>query len=57
MDAMFLCNVISKYEKCPDCGSSYDTTDLQCSLENEIITITCKCGFKKRIDKNNNEIN
>lgn len=57
MDAMSLCNVISQYEECPDCGSSYDTTDLQCSLENEIITITCNCGFKKRVDENNKEIN
>lgn len=48
--------IIGKYKKCPNCGASYKTNDIQTSLENEIITISCKCGFKKRVDKHNKEV-
>lgn len=48
--------IIRAYKKCPNCGSSYKDTDLQCSLANEIITITCKCGFFKKVDENNKEV-
>lgn len=48
--------IIKKYKKCPNCGSSYKDTDLQMSLENEIVTITCKCGFLKKVNENNKEV-
>lgn len=48
--------IIGKYKKCPQCGSSYKDTDLQFSLANEIITISCKCGFLKKVDEHNKEI-
>lgn len=44
-------NIIKKYKKCPKCGVSYKTTNLSCSLENEIITISCKCGWEKNRQK------
>lgn len=49
-------NIIRKYKKCPNCGSSWKDTKLQVELENEIITISCECGFLKRVDENNKEI-
>ena len=56
MDGWTFSRIVGKYKKCPKCGSSYKDTDLQCSLENEIITISCKCGFLKKIDEHNKEI-
>lgn len=43
--------IINKYKKCPNCGASYKTTDLQCALENEVITISCKCGWCKKVSE------
>jgi len=48
--------VSRKYKKCPNCEASYKDTKIQITLENEIITIKCKCGFYKQVDKNNNII-
>jgi len=56
MNGFIFRNVVRKYKKCPKCGSSYKDTDLQCSLENEVITISCKCGFLKKVDEHNKEI-
>lgn len=56
MNAIAFTNIIKKYKKCPNCGASYKTTDLQCSLEEEIVTISCKCGWEKKVDENNKEI-
>ena len=56
MNAFIFGSIVRKYKKCPNCGSSYKDTDLQCSLENEVITISCKCGFLKKVDEHNKEI-
>lgn len=56
MNGSIFSSVVRKYKKCPQCGSSWKDTDLQCSLENEVITISCKCGFLKKVDENNKEI-
>ncbi len=56
MNGWSFTRIINKYKKCPECGASYKTTDLQHSLENEIITISCKCGWKIKVDENNKEI-
>ena len=48
--------ITRKYKKCPKCGASWKTTSLQCSLENEVIHITCTCGFSKYVDENNAEV-
>lgn len=56
MDATSFSNIIKKYKNCPGCGSSYKETNLKCSLENEFVTISCTCGFLKRVDKDNKEI-
>lgn len=50
-------SVVKKNKKCPSCGSSWKEDKLQCSLEDEIITINCECGFLKRVDENNKEVN
>lgn len=49
-------NVIRKYKKCPSCGSSNKDTKLQLDLTDGVITISCECGFLKKVDKDNNEI-
>lgn len=49
-------SVVKKYKKCPKCGSSYKDTDLQVQLKNEIIEISCICGFLKCVDENNKEL-
>lgn len=53
MDALKFLNVIHKYEKCPECGSNWEETDLQVQLKNEVVEISCKCGFLKYVDENN----
>lgn len=45
--------IIGKYKTCPNCGASYKTNDIQTSLKDEIITISCKCGFIKKVDEYN----
>lgn len=49
-------NVVRKYKKCPNCGSSWKDTKLKVELKDEIVTINCECGFLKRVDENNKEI-
>lgn len=56
MNGWTFSRIIGKYKKCPNCGASYKTNDIQTSLENEIITIECKCGFKKKVDEHNKEV-
>lgn len=48
--------IIKKYKRCPLCGTSYKDTKLEVSLENEVVTIKCGCGFLKNVDKDNKEI-
>jgi len=48
--------VVKKYKKCPQCGSSWKKSDLQVELQNEIIKISCKCGFLKYVNENNEEL-
>lgn len=56
MDGWAFSKIIKKYKKCPNCGSSYKDTKLKVELENEIIIISCECGFLKKVDKNNKEV-
>lgn len=56
MNAMKFTSVTKKYKKCPNCGSSWKDTKLQVSLEDEVITISCECGFLKKVDENNKEL-
>lgn len=48
--------VSRKYKECPKCNSSWKEDKLQVSLEDDIIAISCKCGFIKKVDKNNKEV-
>ena len=36
--------------------SSWKDTKLQVSVKDEILTISCECGFLKLVDENNKEI-
>lgn len=56
MDAFKFTSVIKKYKKCPNCGSTWKQTDLQAELEDEVVKISCKCGFLKYVDENNKEV-
>lgn len=56
MNGWTFTRIIGKYKKCPKCGASYKTTDLYHKLENEIITIGCKCGWEIKVDENNKEV-
>ena len=56
MDAFKFVNITRKYKKCPNCGSSWKDTKLQVSVRDEIVTISCECGFLKLVDENNKEI-
>ena len=56
MDAFKFVNITRKYKKCPICGSSWKDTKLQVSVKDEIVTISCECGFLKLVDENNKEI-
>ncbi len=56
MDASKFVSITRKYKKCPGCGSSWREPKLKVSVENEVVTISCACGFLKRVDENNKEI-
>lgn len=56
MNGWTFTRIIGKYKKCPMCGASYKTTNLYSELENEVITIGCKCGWKIKVDENNKEV-
>lgn len=56
MKTMKFVSVTRKYKKCPGCGSSWKDTKLKVSLEGGVITISCECGFLKKVDENNKEL-
>lgn len=56
MNGLRLSSIVNKYKKCPKCGSGYEKTDLQFKLKNDIIEISCACGFFKCVDENNKTI-
>lgn len=56
MNGWTFTRILNKYKECPECGTSSKTTDMYHSLENEIITIGCKCGWKIKVDENNKEV-
>jgi len=56
MEGTKFINITNKYKKCPSCESSWKDTKLQVSLKDEIVTISCECGFFKQVDENNKEI-
>lgn len=56
MDSWKFINVTRKYKKCPQCGSSWKDTKLKMELKEEVITISCECGFLKTVDENNKEV-
>lgn len=50
-------SLVRKYKKCPSCGASWKETDLSVEVENEVVHISCTCGFSKYVDENNKEVN
>jgi RNase P subunit RPR2 len=56
MEAYDFIKITRKFKKCPNCGSSWKDTKLNVELENDIVTISCECGFLKRVNKDNKEI-
>ena len=56
MNGWTFSRIVNKYKKCPNCGSSYKDNKLKVSLEDEIITISCECGFKKKVNEKNQEV-
>lgn len=56
MDSMSFVSIVRKYKKCPGCGSGWKDTKLKVELEDEIITISCDCGFMKKVDEHNKEV-
>lgn len=48
--------VTKKYKKCPNCEASWKSTDLQVELQDEVIKISCTCGFEKIVNEDNKEI-
>ena len=57
MDCRKFTSVAKKYKKCPKCGASWKGHDMCIELENEVIHISCTCGFSKYVDENNKEVN
>ncbi len=53
MNGLKACSVINKYKKCPECGSDYKGDDLKVEIKEEVIEISCSCGFTKYVDENN----
>lgn len=56
MNVYTLTKLINIYKECPNCGASYKGDDMRWSLKNEVVTISCTCGFLKKVDRNNNEV-
>lgn len=56
MNGWTFSRIIGKYKECPNCGSSNKDTKLKFSLEDDIITISCECGFLKKVDEKNKEV-
>lgn len=57
MNANKLLSVLRKYKKCPKCGASWKGTELTSELKDEVVHISCTCGFSKFVDENNKEVN
>lgn len=53
MNGLKACSVINKYKKCPECGSDYKGDNLKVEIKDEVIEISCSCGFAKYVDENN----
>lgn len=56
MDVNKFLVVSKKYKRCPQCGVSWKTDKMKLELQDEVISISCECGFNKRVDENNKEI-
>lgn len=57
MNAYKLLEIMPKYEKCPNCGSTtIGNGQGGIIVEDETFTRTCKCGFKITVDENGNEV-
>ena len=56
MNGFTFSRIVGKYKKCPNCGSSYKDTKLQFDLKDEVITISCECGFIKKVNEHNKEV-
>ena len=51
MDGNKFLSIVRKYKKCPNCGKSYKEPDFGIELKDEIITISCTCGFIKKVSQ------
>ncbi len=51
MDSWKVISVTRKYKKCPQCGSSWRDTKIKVELHEELITISCECGFFKKVGR------
>lgn len=57
MNAYKLLEIMPKYEKCPNCGSTtIGNGQGGIIVEDETFTRTCKCGFKITVYENGNEV-
>lgn len=57
MNAYKLLEIMPKYEKCPNCGSTtIGNGQGGIIVEDETFTRTCKCGWKITVDENGNEV-
>ena len=57
MNAYKLLALISKYEKCPNCGSEIiGNGQGGVIVEDETFTRTCKCGWKIKVDEDGIEV-
>ena len=56
MEANKFLSIVRKYKKCPNCGESWKGKSLQLELQDNIVHITCTCGFSKMVDENNKEV-
>lgn len=48
--------VVNKYKKCPECGASYKSNKMSVELKDEIIIISCECGFNKYVNEDNETV-
>lgn len=56
MNGWTFTRIVNKYRNCPLCGASYKTADIKATLESDIITLKCKCGWKKRVNERDEEV-
>lgn len=57
MESNKFLKIVKNYKKCPKCKVSWKTDDLQLELKEEIVHISCSCGFSKKVDENNQQVN